>query len=276
MRRFDGDTVTTFRSEDGWPDEGVFTIHQDRDDNLWFGTENGVIRFDGAFVTFTTEDGLAGGWIWVIVEDREGALWFGNWFGDGLSRFDGQTFTTFSPADGLGGGWSHQVAGGAADRKGNLWFGGHGGLTRYDGERLESVPLDRVDRASVLSILEDEGGLWIGRGTGVIRLSGGSSTTLSADDGLGHPVVRSLFKDAQGHLWIGSNGGGVSRYDGKTIQTLTAEDGLGGNTVLSIAQDQDGDMWFATNNGVTRFTPPPAFPPSWRWSPTTATRASRN
>ena len=264
LSRFDGEIITTFTSADGWGEDGVFTILQDRAGNLWFGTERGATRYDGKeFLTLTIKDGLAGVWV-SMLEDGDGNLWFGTWSGDGISRYDGQTMTTFTPADGLGQGQSAQVASIMEDRKGHLWFGTRGGASRYDGESFRTGLVGPDAQGAVTWMVEEEEGvIWLGiHGFGVIRIDGDKTSTFSTDDGLADLSLRGGFLDAQGHLWIATNGGGVSRFDGRVFQTLTTKDGLGGNTVLMITQDQQGDMWFATNNGVTRFTPPPPYPPS--------------
>ena len=72
-------------------------------------------------------------------------------------------------------------------------------------------------------------------------------------DGLGYSVVRAIYRDADGVMWFGTEGGGISQYDGKTFVNLTMKDGLVHNTVLDIYRDPDGVMWFATHGGVSRY-----------------------
>ena len=221
-------------------------------------------RYDGeTFTRFTTEDGLANNWVWCMHEDREGVLWFGTW-GGGVSRYDGQTFTTYTTADGLGNGalQANKVVVIAEDSEGALLIGtNRGGVARFDGHRFE--PFVATEGTFVGSLVKDaQGNMWLGGGDGIYRYDGTQLTRVANEPGLANAVVRDAFVDAGGDLWIGTNGAGVKHYDGKLLQTLTTEDGLAGNTVWSIEQDQEGDMWFATNNGVTRFRPPPPFPPS--------------
>ncbi len=60
------------------------SIVEERGGNLWFGTWEGVSRYDGEqFVTFTTEDGLAHNRVYCILQDGEGNLWFGTQGGVG-------------------------------------------------------------------------------------------------------------------------------------------------------------------------------------------------
>ena len=63
-----------------------------------------------------------------ILLDREGHLWFGT-SGDGVSRYDGQSFVTFTTADGLA---NNNVMSIMEDGESHLWFGTYGGgVSRY-------------------------------------------------------------------------------------------------------------------------------------------------
>ncbi|OGG45984.1 MAG: hypothetical protein A3F84_17405 [Candidatus Handelsmanbacteria bacterium RIFCSPLOWO2_12_FULL_64_10] len=74
-----GSRFTTFTSADGLMGGGVWSILQDREGHLWFGTQGGgVSRYDGqVFATLTTEDGFAHKQILSALQDREGNIWFG-------------------------------------------------------------------------------------------------------------------------------------------------------------------------------------------------------
>jgi len=72
VRRFDGSSWTRF-----FPGTVVQSMLQDRSGNLWFGTQDGAVRYDGAtWRTFSTVDGLANNWVYSMLEDRSGNLWF--------------------------------------------------------------------------------------------------------------------------------------------------------------------------------------------------------
>ena len=78
--------------EDGLSQSAVLSIFQDRQGFMWFGTENGLNRFDGyEFTVFTNdrldEDSLSGNYVWGIDEDAAGDLWIAT-VGAGVSRRD--------------------------------------------------------------------------------------------------------------------------------------------------------------------------------------------
>jgi len=78
--------------EQGLSQSSVRVIFQDSRGFLWFGTEDGLNRYDGyTFKTFKPEpsnpNSLSDGWITSIAEDQNGYLWVGTRLG-GLNRYD--------------------------------------------------------------------------------------------------------------------------------------------------------------------------------------------
>ena len=83
-----------WRTADGLPQGSVQTIVQSRDGYLWFGTQEGLVRFDGVrFTVFNPGNtpAIVGRNIEVIVEARNGDLWVGIG-GGGLVRYRAGTF----------------------------------------------------------------------------------------------------------------------------------------------------------------------------------------
>ena len=109
---------------------------------MWFGTQDGVLRYDGKqFTHFSAEDmGITAGvstWIMASYQDREGVMWFGGGWGigkgGGVTRYDGVTFRNFTIADGLA---EDTVRAIYQDADGVMWFATHGGASCYDGRRF--------------------------------------------------------------------------------------------------------------------------------------------
>ncbi|HRQ64278.1 MAG TPA: two-component regulator propeller domain-containing protein, partial [Xanthomonadaceae bacterium] len=80
-----------FGVDDGLSHNAVHALLQDRHGFLWFGTQDGLDRFDGAeLVHFRASaegvEGLASGFITALAEDAGGALWIGT--RRGLHRLD--------------------------------------------------------------------------------------------------------------------------------------------------------------------------------------------
>ena len=65
-----------FTTEEGLPSSEVYSSLQDKNGNMWFGTDRGVVRYDGyGFKTFTTQDGLTDNTVFFLCLDTRGRLW---------------------------------------------------------------------------------------------------------------------------------------------------------------------------------------------------------
>lgn len=82
-----------FGKKDGLSDNSVLSILEDKDGNLWFGTNSGgVTRYDGrTFINYTEADGLTDNTVYTIMQDKNRNLWFATM--GGATKYDGKTFT---------------------------------------------------------------------------------------------------------------------------------------------------------------------------------------
>jgi len=169
----------TISLEDGLSQSTVFCILQDSQGFMWFGTEDGLNKYDGYnFTVFKNNpedpNSLGGKWIQTILEDDMGRLWIGTNEG-GLNRFDRNLghFIRYQNDPGDPDSLSDDdVTAIYQDSEGVLWIGTDGGgLDRFDqeNERFIHFPHDPDDPNSlssneVTAIYKDqEGVLWIGK-----------------------------------------------------------------------------------------------------------------
>ncbi|HEX5045057.1 MAG TPA: two-component regulator propeller domain-containing protein [Candidatus Polarisedimenticolaceae bacterium] len=263
---YDGHAFTSFGHDPSDPatisDDAIRTIGEDRQGNLWVGTNaGGLNRLDRAtwkFESFRRRSGDPGSLshdsVYAIAEDREGALWVGTQ--RGLNRFDPRTrrFETFLP-DGY-------VSSLLVDRAGRLWVGTVGaGLHRYD-PATRSFEVWRHDAAdpgsladdSVFCLLEQSGGgLWVGTNGGLDRMETDQRTFRHFP--LGHPVVTALAVGTDGRIWAGTFGGGVDALDAATGKRETfrhaplRRGSLPSDRVLALLADHAGALWVGTWGG---------------------------
>ena len=243
--------MTALDTSRGLSNDQVLSLLEDREGNLWVGTQDGGVNrlSDGRFKTYSSAEGLAGDIAWPVFGDRDGNIWIGT-KSSGLSRFRDGRFTTYSTAQGLS---SNAVQAIAQDAEGSLWIGTrNGGLNRLRDGRLtvystrQGLPLD-----SVSALLGSrDGGLWIGtRGGGLSRFRGGSFTTWTTRDGLPNDTIHFLLESRDGALWIATNGGGLVCFRGGRFEVFTVRDGLASEIVNVIHEDAQGTLWVGTFGG---------------------------
>ena len=264
--------------EQGLSQSFVYAIVQDRQGYLWFGTQEGLNRYDGfEFKVFANDPAdprsLSDETARAIIEDRSGNLWIGTLSG-GLSRYDSQsgTFTNYlhDPADSgsISSNWVRVVY---EDTSGVLWIGTDGsGLDRFDRETETFIhyPHDPSDPGSlrgddVWSVLEDsEGTLWIATDAGLSKLDAGaeSFTHYVHDPGdattISDNKLRVIYEDRQQNLWIGTETGGLNRFDraNGSFERFEHDPGsassISANLVNAIFQDDAGVLWIGTVKGL--------------------------
>lgn len=239
-----------FGTGDGLADNWVWHLLEDHTGDLWFATDNGVSRYDGAnWRTFTTADGLASNAVYRVLEDRAGNLWFGT--ESGVSRYDGETWRTFTSADGLP---ADAVAPLLQDRAGNLWFTIGEGVCRYDGANwLTFTSADGLACGFVSDAMEDRAGnLWFVSECDVSRFDGTAWRRFDIISTLrsGNPLA--IMEDRAGRVWIGMDVG-TAVYDGVSWTPHRFRWPDEEVAVYDIVEDRAGVLWFATDFGVVRY-----------------------
>ena len=264
-------------SDDGLSNNTVRGIVQDRQGYLWFGTEDGLNRYDG--YTFTTyrhspqDPGSIGDdFIWALCLAPDGGVWAGTNDG-GLSRFDPKTrrFRVWANDPGRPGSLSdNNVRSVCAAPDGAVWAGTQtGGLNRVDPahgtcrvyRHQPGIPAS-LAHDSVLALCVDRSGtLWAGTNGGLDRWDPAHGGFVHhrpdpADSAsLSNPVVVAILEDDEGALWVGTEGG-LNRLDRATGRfTRYRHDARDPNSlphdnVLSLYQDREGRLWVGTVGGA--------------------------
>ena len=214
-------------TDDGLPVTAVEALLQDHDGYIWFGTQGGLVRYDGfRFVSYRNVPGdprsLGSNIVNTLQEDRQGAIWVGTI--GGLFRLspDRTGFDAFEPDEGPERG------------KGN-----------------------RTIRQLLLSDIDGVETLWIASADGLQRLDPATGTFhfwhkgRAEDGGLASDDVRSLAMDAEGRLWIGSTAG-LDRLDPSdgSIHRLELDGGGRANVVIRLLVEDDTRLWIGTTSGL--------------------------
>jgi signal transduction histidine kinase/ligand-binding sensor domain-containing protein len=275
----------------GLPGSDISALFEDREGNLWIGTEGrGLIRAREHVVNaLSIRDGLQAANVYPVLEDRGGAVWLGTW-DQGLARINAGLVTNFPLEfphklvtalyeDRQGRLWvgtfggviifengqitrsgvplalTNQVVNAICeDHNGVLWFGGERGLFRDEkGKVSVFTERDGLPRGFIVSIIEDRAGaLWIGTRAGLARLANGRFTTWTERDGLPSNKVPALYEDGEGTLWIGTSDGGLGRFKDGRFTRYTTREGMFDNGVFQILEDARGNFWMSSNRGIHR------------------------
>lgn len=266
----------TLTQADGLASNTVLTIFEDDHGAMWFGTTDGLTRYDGkSFRTFTVQDGLADDTVSVIFQDRQGMLWFGTGAsslpGRGVSRYNEHEFQNFTTAHGLA---SNTVKDILEDGMGRLWFatGSPDGVSRYDGENFDTLLIDGPMGVFTLpewwnvveTITQDTAGnLWFGSQAGIsyynVKTSGfryfavheEGFTPFVEMGNMPSARVTDLQFDTKQNLWItqdmaAPDDSGVRRYDGKELISFPRSEELPMSGVKNILLDSKGNLWFSS------------------------------
>jgi signal transduction histidine kinase/CheY-like chemotaxis protein/ligand-binding sensor domain-containing protein len=259
-------------TEAGLSQNNVTCILRDRQGFMWFGTRDGLNRYDGYdFDVYKTvpEDSqsLSNNFVTSIMEDRNGDIWVGTW-GGGVNRFDmaKHRFIRY-------GGLIHSdfINALLEDSKGRIWVGSNDhGVWVYDPRPgkvalLTSTATDpgSLSDNDVQTILEDHNHqIWIGTSHGGLNLYDPQTHSFQIfehrdrDTGsLACNTIARLFEDAQHRLWVGTRDGGLDLFDRehKTFRHFKNDprnpNSLAKNVVLALGNDQEGNLWIGTENG---------------------------
>ncbi len=270
--------------EEGLSQSVVTAILQDSQGFMWFGTQDGLNRFDGSqFVTLSHNsddpDSLSSDFISVLREDEAGIMWIGT-NGTGLNSLDPQTghIRRFQndPADptSLSGDIISDLL---IDQDNNIWIATNNGLNRFDREQQNFIHYQydpendqSISGDNITAIIQDnQGQLWVGTfGAGLNRFDPAQEQfTRYANDpedptSLGTNNVNFLYVDQEGTLWLTIAGFGLARFEPQSDSfTYFANDPddpttLTADPVNVIYGDSQGTLWLGTTgSGIAAFDP---------------------
>lgn len=183
----------------------IQSLYEDENGVMWVGINGGLFLVENNVPRMLLE----GHHVFAIKNDRHGNIWATT--NKGLLRFNGYELSRqYSAKEGLPNDFMTFIF---EDSKGILWFGGSGGLSRFENEAF---------------------------------------TNYTKSQGLVGNYVRTIHEDADGTFWIGTYDEGMSRFKDGKFFSYTEENGLYNSGVFTIEEDAAGFFWISSNRGIYR------------------------
>jgi ligand-binding sensor domain-containing protein/signal transduction histidine kinase len=248
-----------YQVESGLSNNATICSLQDKKGFLWFGTKDGLDRFDGySFKVFrnSTDDtgSIGSNFIHCLYEDPKGIVWVGT--ENGLYQYAAGT-ESFSLLKGTANGPIRDIR---MDGSGNLWFIRGFTLSKYNAEKkeLESYEINTHFEATSLCTTPD-GTVWVSTQVGLLEKYNPVNNSFSSYDVFYHSEptvskwVERVYATTQGKILVGTSNQGAKLFD---IKTNTYQDILTYNAnkteifVRNFVQTADDECWIATESGI--------------------------
>ncbi len=261
---------------DGLSQVTIYSILQDHRGFMWFGTRDGLNKYDGYHFTVYRHQpydttSLTHNKINALLEDHKGIIWVGTDNGlniynrelDCFQRLLNDSLNLLKVG--------HNIINTIyEDHGGNLWIGTENGLYKINRDRNKSIIYKSVKNDSetltdnhISVIFEDsQGALWIGTNSGLNYKLSGTEKFLRFQHNLYNPNticdnhIKDVHEDESGNIWI-ATGNGLCMYDRKKNRFHTFKhsrynkNSLPNNTINTILQDKKNILWLGTEFGLS-------------------------
>ena len=248
-------TIENFSEQDGLSSNYVECVAVDINNNIWFGTANGISIFDGnswTVINQSTHPNLLSNNIKTITAASNGDIWVGTDYGANKlnSGIIGSSWLSFTTANGLA---NNKVVSIDEEPNGNIWLSHSSfsaGVSIYDGVSWNSYNSPDLPVSGVCATAFDSNGnVWFASPLdGLAHYDGSTFSHYNTSHGLLSNYSTSICVDNNDNIWLGSGDGmtvinnSLSQFNYHTIMySLPPPDTL--NPVVEIAKDGWGRIW---------------------------------
>ena len=238
--------------EDGLSQSTVFSICQDSTGFMWFGTMDGLSRYDGYdFLVWrhspSDSTSISSDIVRHVFSDSDGRIWLGT--PGGLSLYDAASDSFRNWAVG-------EVGGIAAADGGDLYIAADGKLLIFNPETGTWRSGGLGGGVFTTTLCRDGNSLWIATDeAGLFRLDTVDGEIRKVPEFTSVKPINSIFPYGE-TLWIATEGDGLWRLElnGKycvAADRFSPRDGLPSSFVRSLAADDSGRLWVGTYGGLS-------------------------
>jgi ligand-binding sensor domain-containing protein/serine phosphatase RsbU (regulator of sigma subunit) len=254
--------------EQGLSQSTVLSILQDQKGFMWFGTQDGLNRYDAyKFKVFKSQRGdttsLPDNNIQTLFQSKDGTIWIGTEAGFSKYNLDFDNFTNYSyQAKNKKSLSNDDVNAITEDTTGIIWVGTKNGLNKFDRKTktfqrfyADGKP-NSIPNNDITALYTDKtGNVWIGTQNGVARYQPKTNNfkVFVADSTfstLPNGQITCFFEDHFKALWIGTKDG-IGRYNrlGDNISNYKASP----YPIKGINQDENGNLWIISASELGKF-----------------------
>src|SRR5467141_3127224 len=242
----EGMKIEKYSQFDGLSAPRVWCFLEDREHNLWVGTQDGLNRFrDEKIATLTRREGLASNNVDALAAGPDGTIWASTSMG--IDRIDGghrELYLNGATAMGL-----------SMEAENGLWAGTNRGVARLENGKWQYVAMPTgIHLQDVTVITEDhEKDVWLfDVHKGLYRWANGRVTDFSNEPLLKGKTILAAHGDGRGRVWFGLDQGGVVVFDAGQFRAYSEREGLAGGSVNAVHIDDKDTVWIGTERGLRR------------------------
>jgi ligand-binding sensor domain-containing protein/signal transduction histidine kinase/DNA-binding response OmpR family regulator len=265
---------TNFQSlQNGLSNQHVRCILKDSKGFMWFGTNEGLNKFDGSNFRIyennvNDSNSLINNSINVLLEDKNHNLWIGTSNGLCIYNAEKDNFKVFKDF----GRKQFMYITTLLEDNNHIWIGTAGsGIFMYDVKNdafyhyLNDPKIESSVSSNFVNIMvsDKKNRIWIGSHSGLDLYDKKSNTFIPIkNNGSNIGYTRSLTTDNEGNLWLGTFGRGLYKITGhenewqfEHFDASEKPGSLSTNDILTLLFDKDGNLWVGTENGGLNFLP---------------------
>ena len=231
----------------GAADSDFGTVSLDRNGSLW-AAANQLVHVKEDRTLLVRVSGVGDAHVRNVLRTRDGTLWFGT-DGSGLFKTAPGGTVHLTTAQGLVNNFIRVMM---EARDGGLWIGTDSGVSHLKNRGFHNFTMESgLSHFSIRSIIEDrKGDIWIGTERGVTHLHNDLPVRDAVTEALKDEKVWAEHEDRSGGLWFGTRTDGLYRYRDGSLFHYTTANGLAGNSIFSILEDNNRNFWLSGPLGV--------------------------
>lgn len=260
--KYDGKLFTNYTMKEGLNSNTIYSIVEDKEGQIWVGTNKGLNLFDGnkfqnitivfksnlMFSNYSSNFPPTENSVWSMMVDRKGTVWLGT--DDGVYCYKEKEFTRFIENQNIVNKDSLQLKAIFSileTKDGNIWFTAcqNDGVSMFDGKTLSNIIPYKDVRRTDRVIEGKNGNLWFAcvfKGVG--RYDRKTYTPNVFNE---KPIngPSNIIEDAKGNIWFDSQDG-LSYYDGTKLKIFKVSDGIPAKKLIPVFSDNSGHLWLSS------------------------------